>query len=138
MDIAIFARDVAYVVLGGALVAAAIALNNRQYQAPGAFQSEASSGVSVFDAELARCKAMGAGAANDTVCKAVWENNRERFLGSGKIYHDRVTDGVRATSRLNEPASLSGEDLSRSAPQRPTPPNPSPARAPADTLGQPQ
>jgi conjugative transfer region protein TrbK len=80
MEIGTIARGVAYVALAGALLAAAVALNNRQYPTPETSTNELSPAASALDAELARCKAIGAAAANDAVCKAVWEANRERFL----------------------------------------------------------
>ncbi len=39
--------------------------------------------------ELARCKALGAEAANDAACKAAWAQNRARFLAPGAPYQDR-------------------------------------------------
>jgi len=35
--------------------------------------------------------AIGAEAANDSICKAVPDANRKRFLESGILYQDRVT-----------------------------------------------
>jgi len=82
MDITIGIRGVAYVALGGALLGAAVTLNDQRYPATPAWKTELSPGVTVLDAELARCKAIGAQAANEVVCKTVWDANRKRFLQS--------------------------------------------------------
>jgi conjugative transfer region protein TrbK len=138
MDIRILSRGLAYVALAGALLAAAIALNNRQYPTTAASKTEPSTTPGALVAELAHCKAIGAKAANDAVCKAVWEANRERFFESKKLYQDRLTDVVPATPDLNEPAVPLGRDLPRSAPQWPSTHNSGALRPPGDTAGQPK
>jgi conjugative transfer region protein TrbK len=102
MSFRIVIRGLAYVVLAVALLATAIALNNRQYQLAGALQATPSSATDNLDAELARCKALGTEAANDAGCKAVWQANRERFLNANKP--DRAPDSVQPASNANEPA----------------------------------
>jgi conjugative transfer region protein TrbK len=82
MDIKTLTRGLAYIVLAGALLVAAIALNNRQYRATEALTPSPT--PSALDSELARCNAIGAEAADDVVCKAVWEANRKRFFESHK------------------------------------------------------
>jgi conjugative transfer region protein TrbK len=138
MDITIVSRGLAYVALAGALLTAAIALNNRQYPTTAASKTEPSTTPGALDAELAHCKAIGAKAANDAVCKAVWEANRERFFESKKRYQGRLTDVVPATPELNEPAVPLGRDLPRSAPQSPSTDNSGALRPPSDTAGQPK
>lgn len=60
MDIKILSRSLAYVALAGALVAAAIALNDRQYPATQASRAASVPNSGPGDAELAHCKAIGA------------------------------------------------------------------------------
>ena len=126
MNIKVLIRGVAYVVLAVALLATAIALNNRQYLPEGALPAESSPATDNLDAELARCKALGTRAANDAGCKAVWQASRDRFLNSKKLYPERVTDPAAATLNPNQPAAASGGQLPTSAP------------APASRAGQPQ
>jgi conjugative transfer region protein TrbK len=138
MDIKILSRGLAYVALAGALLAAAIALNNRQHATTAASKTEPSTTEGALDAELAHCKAIGAKAANDAVCEAVWEANHERSFESKKLYQDRLTDLVPATPDLDEPAVPLGRDLPRSAPQSPSTHNSGALRPPGDTAGQPK
>ena len=70
MDIKIIARAIAYLALAGALLAAAIALSNRQYPTAGDSRTEPSPATAALDAELAHCQAIGAEAADDGACKA--------------------------------------------------------------------
>src|SRR3974390_570036 len=92
MDINIFIRGAAYVILAGALLAAAAALNNRPYPIPPASSGDPSRESGAVDCELARCRALEAEAAGDAACKAAWQADRERFLGLRKIPQDRVTN----------------------------------------------
>ncbi len=117
MDIKILTRGVAYLALAGALLATAIAMNNRRYPISDASRTEPSPATGALDAELAHCKAIGAEAADDAVCKAIWEANRGRFFEFRKLYQDRVTDVVSAAPDLKEPASPSGRELPKSTPQ---------------------
>lgn len=137
MDIKILSRSVAYVALAGALVAAAIALNNRQYPTTQASMAAPAPSSGAPDAEFAHCKAIGAEAADDAVCKAVWEANRERFFQSRTRYRDRVTDVVPATSTLKEPESPPGAELPQGTPQSSSTHNASARRLLADRAGQP-
>jgi conjugative transfer region protein TrbK len=91
MDTTIATRRIAYVALAGALLTAGIALNDRRYPATSAWKTELSPSTTALDAELAHCKAMGAQAANDSICKAVWDANRKRIFEFGIVYQDRVT-----------------------------------------------
>jgi conjugative transfer region protein TrbK len=118
MDITIGIRGVAYVALAGALLAAAISWN--KYRATEASTNEPPPSASAFDAEVAHCRAMGADAANDTVCKAAWDANRKRFFESRKLYHDRITAFAPDASDLKEPASTSGGERPRNVPQLPS------------------
>lgn len=138
MDTKILIRGVAYVALAGALLASAAALNNRKDPTRSASNGDLSPNVGAPDAELSRCKALGAEAAQDAACKDAWKANRERFLGSKKLYQDRVTDGVPATAVLKRRASPSGEaQPPRRLRSRPTT-DPDAPHAPDGTAGWPQ
>jgi conjugative transfer region protein TrbK len=90
MDITITTRRIAYVALAGVLLTAGIAFNDRRYPATPAWKTELSPSTTALDAELARCNAIGAEAANDSICKAVWDANRKRFFEPGILYKGRV------------------------------------------------
>ena len=75
---------VSAIALSGVILATAVALNNAQVSSTQSKDEARVTTSGAFDAELARCKAIGAEAANDPVCKAVWEDNRKRFFESGK------------------------------------------------------
>lgn len=120
-------RIIAYVALVGALIATAITLNDRQY--PAAKAPGRSAAPSALDAELARCKAIGAVAAEDAGCKTAWEANRKRFFQPGKLYQDRVKDAF-----PNTPGGMpAGVDLPNSHTRSPATQN-SP-RPPIDIAG---
>ena len=138
MDIKSLVRGVAYVALACALLATAVVLNNRQYSIPSASNGDPSPNAGALDPELARCRALGAEAAQDAACEAAWEANRERFFGSKKLYQDRVTDGVPTTAVLKRRASPSGEaqPLSRLRSARTT--DPDAPHAPDGTAGRAQ
>jgi hypothetical protein len=80
MDVTIATRRIAYVALAGVLLAAGIAFNDRRYPATPAWKTE-----------FSPSKAIGAEAANDSTCKAVWDANRTCFSEPGILYQDRVT-----------------------------------------------
>jgi|SRR5579871_3976639 len=100
-------RGLAYIVLAGALLVAAVALNNRQYRPTEA--PKPSPTPSALDSELSHCNAMGVEAADDVVCKAVWEANRKRFFESKKLYQDRVPNPAPAASTPQQPAQIAGQ-----------------------------
>jgi len=95
MNMTIATRVVACVALARVLLAAAITLNDRRHPATPAWKTELSLSTTALGSELARCKAMGAEAANDAACKAVWDSSRKHFFESGKLYRDRVTGAAR-------------------------------------------
>jgi conjugative transfer region protein TrbK len=115
MSFKIIIRGVAYLVLAIALLAIAIAPNNRQYPPAGALDAEPSSTADNLDAELARCKALGTDAANDADCKAVWQASRERFVNGNKLYQDRAPVSLPPASnkpaggRLSSPSNRAGQ-----------------------------
>jgi conjugative transfer region protein TrbK len=98
MNIKALSRAAAFIALAGALLAAATTLSSRKNPLPEAAKAElAATAAGALDAELARCRAIGPEAANDAVCKAVWEDNRKRFLESGKPRQDKPIDPFPAT-----------------------------------------
>jgi conjugative transfer region protein TrbK len=101
MDIKTLTRGLAYIVLASALLVAAIALNNRQYQATEA--PKPSLPPSALDSELAHCNAMDVEAADDVVCKAAWEANRKRFFE----YHKSSPQGEVSKATPQSPARSS-------------------------------
>ena len=106
-------RGVAYVALAGALLATAVALNNRRSPTPSASNGDPSANSGALDPEIGRCKALGADAAQNAACKAAWQANRERFLESKKLPQQRVA--VPAVSDPKPSATPSREQRPRSA-----------------------
>jgi len=120
-------HTIAYVALAGALLATTITWGDRRYpavEAPGR-----SAAPSALDAELARCKAIGAVAAEDAGCKAAWEANRKRFFQPGKLFQDRLTDVFPDTLG----AMPAGDDLPNTPARLPATQNSS--RPPIDIAG---
>lgn len=103
MRFRIVIRGLAYFVLAVALLATAIALNNRRYQPTGILQAEPSFKIDNLDAALAHCKALGTAAANDAGCTAVWQASRERFLNGP--HQEHAPDSLPAASSANKPAA---------------------------------
>ena len=126
MNLKVLIRGAAYLVFALALIATAIALNDKDYSPAGALQVQPSASTDSLDAELAHCKALGTEAANDAACKAVWQANRERFLNPKKLYSNRVTDPVPAAANQNQSTPGVGEQPSAGAP------------VPANRAGRPQ
>jgi len=60
-----------------AVLAAALAVGR---QAPDA-RPAATTPSTLLSAELDRCRAIGAAAQDDRLCRAAWRESRERFLG---------------------------------------------------------
>jgi conjugative transfer region protein TrbK len=100
MNIRVLVRGVAITMLAGALLATAITVKgNSKYpeaevrtRRPPAVRSGAP------ESDFARCNAIGADAANDAVCKAVWAEHRKRFFASGTAGDDRPSDPLPATA----------------------------------------
>jgi conjugative transfer region protein TrbK len=91
VDPKIIARAVAVILLGGAVLACAVEvarLDRRSAPAVSAMDGN----IDPLAAELARCKTLGAEAANDDACKRVWAKNRERFFAPGAPYRGRPVD----------------------------------------------
>jgi conjugative transfer region protein TrbK len=79
MDPKIIARAAAVILLGGTVLACAVELS-RQSRTLGSSTSAADDNMNPPANELSRCKALGAEAAHDTACKAIWAEDRSRFL----------------------------------------------------------
>ena len=71
MDPKIIARAAAVILLGGTVLACAVELA-RQSRTLGSSTSVADDNMDPLADELSRCKALGAEAAHDTACKAIW------------------------------------------------------------------
>ena len=129
MNIKSVVSAIAYIALAGVLLATAIALNNRQV--PSVKDERPATGAGGLNAELARCNAIGPEAANDAICKAVWEANRRRFLESGKPHADKSIAPLPPASDWRP--SSSQAEASKSTPQSPATLNRS--RAPGGSPG---
>jgi conjugative transfer region protein TrbK len=88
MDPKIIARAAAVIMLGGTVLACAVELA-RQSRTLGSSTSAADDNMDPLANELSRCKALGAEAAHDTACKAIWAQNRSRFLAPSAPHQDR-------------------------------------------------
>jgi conjugative transfer region protein TrbK len=138
MDIKIIARDIAYLGLAGAILAAATALSSRQYPTAEASRTEPSPATAALDAELPHCQTISPEAAADGACKAVWEANRRRFFESGKLYRDRVTKSLTARPDVDDPGPPSATKLPPSVPPSPSTPNSNAPQPPGDIAGHPR
>jgi conjugative transfer region protein TrbK len=88
MDPKIIARAAAVILLGGIVLACAVELA-RQSRTLGSSTSAADDNMDPLVNELSRCKALGAEAARDTACKAIWTQNRSRFLAPSAPHQHR-------------------------------------------------
>ena len=115
MDPKIIARAAAGILLGGAVLACALELawqgRTLESSLPAAHDN-----MDPLANELARCKALGAEAAHDAACKAVWAQNRARFLAPSAPYQDRSIQLFPATPDV--PRAIPKIDLDR-APSTP-------------------
>jgi conjugative transfer region protein TrbK len=88
MDPKIIARATAVILLAGVLLACALELARQgrtlESSAPAVHDE-----MDLLGGELARCKAFGAEVAHDNACKAVWAQNRARFLAPSAPRQDR-------------------------------------------------
>jgi conjugative transfer region protein TrbK len=67
--------------------------------------------------ELARCRALGADAAHDAACKAIWVQNRTRFLAPSAPHQDRSIELFPATSDVPKGIPKIHLDRAPSTPQ---------------------
>jgi conjugative transfer region protein TrbK len=88
MDPKIIALAAAVMLLGGTVLVCAVELA-RQNRTLGSSTSAADDNMDPLANELSRCKALGAEAAHDTACKAIWAQNRSRFLAPSAPRQDR-------------------------------------------------
>jgi len=98
MTVRIVIRSIAYLVVVGAFLATAIALNHRQQETANLKRTS----PSTDEAALARCKALGR-AQRDAACTAAWRARRERFLKANAVEQARAS--VPAASDPSGPAS---------------------------------
>ena len=96
MDPKIIARAAAVILLGGTVLACAVELA-RQSRTLGSSTSVADDNMDPLADELSRCKVLGAEAAHDTACRAVWAQNRSRFLAPSAPYQDHSIELFPAT-----------------------------------------
>ena len=97
MDPKIIARAAAVILLGGAVLACALELA-RQDRTLESSTPAAQDKMDPLAGELARCKALGVEAAHDAACKAVWVQNRARFLAPSAPHQDRAIQLFPATA----------------------------------------
>jgi conjugative transfer region protein TrbK len=136
MNIKALGRAVAFIALAGALLATATTLSSRKDPSPQAAKTELpAAAAGAVDAELARCKAIGPEAANDAVCKAVWEDNRKRFLESGKPRQDKPIDPFPPTPDWRASPSPARGAAPKDTPQSPTTQNSNPPALRATSRG---
>ena len=114
MDPKIIARAAAVILLAAAVLAGALELA-RQSRTPEPSTTTLENNMDLAD-ELSRCKALGAEAAHDAACKAVWAQNRARFLAPSAPYQDRSIQLFPATPDV--PRAIPKIDLDR-APSTP-------------------
>jgi conjugative transfer region protein TrbK len=114
MDPKIIARATAVILLAGVLLACALELARQgrtlESSAPAVHDE-----MDLLGGELARCKALGAEVAHDTACKAVWAQNRARFLAPSAPHRDRSIELSPATPDV--PKAVSKIDRAPSTPQ---------------------
>jgi conjugative transfer region protein TrbK len=96
MDPKIIARATAVILLAGVLLACALELA-RQGRTLGSSAPAVHDEMDLLGGELARCKALGAEAAHDTACKAVWAQNRAGFLAPSAPHQNRSIELFPAT-----------------------------------------
>ena len=110
MDPKIIARAAAVILLAGAVLACAVEVARLD---PTPCLSAMDRNIDRLAAELARCKALGAAAANDDACKRAWAKNRERFFAPGAPYQGRPVDPFPATPDSPLPKPPPKIDLER-------------------------
>ena len=113
MDPKIIARAAALILLAGAVLACALELA-RQSRTPEPSTTTLENNMDLAD-ELSRCKALGREAEHDAACKAVWAQNRARFLAPSASYQDRSIQLFPATP--DAPKAPPKSHLEPSAPQ---------------------
>ena len=99
MNMRVLVRGVAVTMLAGALLATAITVKGNSKYPEAEVRTRRPSAVwsGAPESDFARCNAIGADAANDGVCKAVWAEHRKRFFASGAAREDRPSDPLPST-----------------------------------------
>jgi conjugative transfer region protein TrbK len=116
MDPKIIARATAVILLAGVLLACALELA-RQGRTLESSAPAVDDEMDLLGGELARCKALGAEAAHDTACKAVWAQNRARFLAPSAPHQNRSIEVFPATPDVPQPVPKIHRDRVPSTPQ---------------------
>src|SRR6516164_8159989 len=107
MDPKIIARAAAVILLAGAVLACTLELS----------LPAAHGNMDPLANELARCRALGAEAAHDAACKAVWVQNRARFLAPLAPHQDRSIQLFPATPDVSQAVPKIHLDRAPSTPQ---------------------
>ena len=115
MDPKIIARAAAVILLAAAVLACALELA-RQGRTPEPSTTTLEHNMDLAD-ELARCKALGREAEHDAACKAVWAQNRARFLAPSASYQDRSIQLFPATPDVSQAVPKIHLDRAPSTPQ---------------------
>ena len=116
MDPKIIARAAAVILLAAAVLACALELA-RQGRTLESFLPAAHDNMDPLANELARCRALGAEAAHDAACKAVWVQNRARFLAPAAPHQDRSIQLFPATPDVPQAVPKIHLDRAPSTPQ---------------------
>jgi conjugative transfer region protein TrbK len=116
MDPKIIARATAVILLAGVLLACALELAQRDLTSQSSTPA-ADDKMDPFARELARCKALGAEVAHDTACKAVWAQNRARFLAPSAPHQNRSIELFPATPEVPKAVPKIHLDRAPSTPQ---------------------
>ena len=115
MDPKIIARAAAVILLGGAVLACALELawQGRTLES----SLPAAHDINPLANELARCKALSREAEHDAACKAVWAQNRARFLAPLAPHQDRSIQLFPATPDVSQAVPKIHLDRAPSTPQ---------------------
>jgi conjugative transfer region protein TrbK len=116
MDLQTIVRAAAVILLAGAVLACALELA-RQDRTLESSLPAAHDNRDLLADELARCKALGAEAADDAACKAAWAQNRARFLAPSAPHQDRSIELFPATPDVRKGIPKIHLDRAPSTPQ---------------------
>lgn len=95
-------RSAAIVLLAGTVLACAVELG-RLGNTPEQSAVSTANADDPLTRDLARCKALGDGAADDAGCKSAWKESRERFLKGEKLERHRANDLFPSTNPPSSP-----------------------------------
>ena len=91
MDPRLIIRAIAVALLAGSAFACAIDVD-RLGSDPEPSSTSINDTTDPLAAELARCNALGAGAANDAACQAAWAKNRQHFFATDSTQRQHQHD----------------------------------------------